>query len=175
MRVAGAAGLSKSYKVGDIKLKILSKSLQEINDKTNLKVSLIVNKRGVKIVSFTFNFYDKEKDLNKEKLLFRMWLYEYMLDIEISSTKLELRYYLSKDKQGKVLVYDIDTKKPIRKELSFKVFDNLFEHREAFFQKKFKTRYDTECETIEEELENFKQNKEFYMTHDELKKLEELF
>lgn len=169
------AGLSDTYKVGDIKLKILSKSIEEINKKTNLNVSLLVNKRGVKIVSYTFKFYDKDKDIGKLRYIFRMWLYEYMLDIEITSKSLELEYYLSKNKNGKVLVYDCATNKPIRKELSFKVFDMLFENREAFFQKKFKNHYPTKYDSIEEELENFKQNKEFYLSHKEQEKLDNLF
>lgn len=169
------AGLSETYKVSDIKLKILSKSIKEINEKTNLNISLVVNKRGTKIVSFTFKFYDKEKDLGKERLLFRMWLYEYMLNKEFSSGKLQLKFYLSKNKKGNVLIYDIATKKPIRRDLSFKVYDYLFEQRENFFNKEFKHYYDTPNETIEEELKHFEQEKEFYLTHEEMKNLDEWF
>jgi len=165
------AGLSATYKVGDLKYKILQKSVDEINEKTNLKVSLVVNKRGVKVVSFTFKFYDKEKDIGKLRYLFRMWLYHYYLDIEIASNKLQLSYYLSKDKKGNVLVYDMDTKKPIRKDMSFKVFDNLFEHRAKFFLTKFKTHFNTECESIEEELKEFEATKPFYIAHEDLEDL----
>jgi len=82
-----------------------------------------------------------------------------------------MSYYLSKNKKGKVLVYDSATKKPIRRELSFEFFDFIFEYREEFFQSKFKYHFDTDCESLEEELQAFKDIQPFYFQNSEFKDL----
>lgn len=146
--------------INDLKRKVIDKAVAEINKKTAYTLKVSANKKGRKIDSYTFKFFDNSASDNERKKYFRMWLHDTYQNNPFFATGFG-EIYLSTNKSGSSLVFDYSTRKPFPREISYEIFDYLYQERERFYIKMILPGLEDDVADFEAVLDEYIKAKKF--------------